>query len=244
MAETNIPPPIVVKCSSPFERRRLISAFTLIEMLVAIAIIGILAALLLGEVGKIRDRARLAGDVRNLKVLFSSLALYAADNDGILLPTDGRVLNSGFRWRWYGRTPEGGNESAYNSPLVSYLNLSDQNALNRITIASVNQTAVLQPGGDGQPNAYGFPFAVNYNIMPNQVGLQTVKLASISRPASKILMADSNKKDWGPGFHDKAGWNRIGTPDGDKARVLWLDGHVTKELKEDIINNAVEYLAL
>jgi prepilin-type N-terminal cleavage/methylation domain-containing protein/prepilin-type processing-associated H-X9-DG protein len=54
-------------------------AFTLVEMLVVIAIIGILAGLLLPVLGRARDKARTAQCVSNLKQIALAIDMYASD---------------------------------------------------------------------------------------------------------------------------------------------------------------------
>src|SRR5690606_5396673 len=61
--------------------------FTLIELLTVIAIIGILAAILIPVVGKVRDQARTASCTSNLRQLGLASILYANDNDGVLPPS-------------------------------------------------------------------------------------------------------------------------------------------------------------
>lgn len=77
--------------------------FTLIELLTVIAIIGILAAILIPVVGKVRRNARLTQTASNLRQLGTGIALYMNDN-GDMLPgrsganagLDMRVLASFF----------------------------------------------------------------------------------------------------------------------------------------------------
>ncbi|CAM2948956.1 type II secretion system protein [Rariglobus hedericola] len=57
-------------------------AFTLIELLTVIAIIGVLAAVIIGSVSKVRDAARRSTCVSNLRQLGAAFPLYAADNNG------------------------------------------------------------------------------------------------------------------------------------------------------------------
>ncbi len=60
---------------------RLLSAFTLIELLAVIAIIGILAAVVIPTVGKVRDTAQRTVDANNLREIVKAATLYAAEND-------------------------------------------------------------------------------------------------------------------------------------------------------------------
>jgi prepilin-type N-terminal cleavage/methylation domain-containing protein/prepilin-type processing-associated H-X9-DG protein len=57
-------------------------AFTLIELLTVIAIIGILAAILIPVVGSVRESARTAQCASNLRQIGNGIALYAMDNQG------------------------------------------------------------------------------------------------------------------------------------------------------------------
>ncbi|AHF93520.1 N-terminal cleavage protein [Opitutaceae bacterium TAV5] len=58
------------------------SAFTLIELLTVIAIIGILAGIMIPVVGKVRESANAATCKSNLRQLTSAALLYAQDNRG------------------------------------------------------------------------------------------------------------------------------------------------------------------
>lgn len=63
---------------------RIRNAFTLIELLTVIAIIGILAAILIPVVGQVRDQARRASCASNLRQCGFAVNTYALDNDGRL----------------------------------------------------------------------------------------------------------------------------------------------------------------
>lgn len=64
-------------------------AFTLIELLTVIAIIGILAAILIPVVGKVKDHAKNAGCISNLRQWHMAWNMFAADNDDTV-PTSRR----------------------------------------------------------------------------------------------------------------------------------------------------------
>lgn len=74
-------------------KTRLATAFTLIELLTVIAIIGILAAILIPVLGSVREQAKRAACVSNLRQIGIACHLYAAENDDRLPPGGGS-------WSW------------------------------------------------------------------------------------------------------------------------------------------------
>jgi prepilin-type N-terminal cleavage/methylation domain-containing protein len=60
------------------------NGFTLVELLVTVAIIGVLAALILPAVQSVRQRARSAGCMSSLRQLYLGSTLFAADNQGTI----------------------------------------------------------------------------------------------------------------------------------------------------------------
>ncbi|MCU0791948.1 MAG: prepilin-type N-terminal cleavage/methylation domain-containing protein [Opitutaceae bacterium] len=69
----------------PVSRRRLLSGFTLIELLTVIAIIGILAAILIPTVGKVRQTANSAKCLSNLRQVGLTTRSWSMDNRNRML---------------------------------------------------------------------------------------------------------------------------------------------------------------
>lgn len=81
MSWLDLPP---VSSRLPVGTGKSCNAFTLVEMLVAIAIIGILATILVPVIGSTRESARLATCTNRLRELGIAFQLYAQENSGQL----------------------------------------------------------------------------------------------------------------------------------------------------------------
>src|SRR6266853_6542509 len=73
------------------------SAFTLVELLIVIAIIGILAALLLSALGQAKSRAQTTVCLNNLRQLQLAWLMYCDENED-QVPYNSRSIN----WNQYG----------------------------------------------------------------------------------------------------------------------------------------------
>lgn len=77
------------------------TAFTLLELLVAIAIIGILAALLLPALGRAKAEGKRTICIGNLSQIDKAVALYASDNSDTLFPFVEKPANSNFSFLFF-----------------------------------------------------------------------------------------------------------------------------------------------
>jgi prepilin-type N-terminal cleavage/methylation domain-containing protein/prepilin-type processing-associated H-X9-DG protein len=190
-------------------------AFTLIELLTVIAIIGVLAAILIPTIGKVRENARATQCVANLRTWGNATGLYVAD-------ANGRLPSS-----VYGTTKidnvEGMATDAY-SCLIRYVmppNHSTQKWGFNSNDMAAYMCSNLDDAGNGMKwGTYGF------NIYPSQLPMTT-----ISRPSRMV---------WATELAAGKRWMDFGTlasnliacpikPHGKNSNVLYLDGHVSTQ---------------
>ena len=82
------------------ESNRWKRAFTLIELLIVIAIISILSAIIFPVFGKARSSGRRTGCLSNVKQIGTAIGMYTSDYDGAFPNTGDPYLWVGKRFRW------------------------------------------------------------------------------------------------------------------------------------------------
>jgi prepilin-type N-terminal cleavage/methylation domain-containing protein len=80
------------------KRVALDTGFTLVELLVVIAVVGILGGLIFGGINQMREKARNAVAVQNMKGVYAAIVNYTADHNGKLPPI--RHQNDDFNRDW------------------------------------------------------------------------------------------------------------------------------------------------
>jgi prepilin-type N-terminal cleavage/methylation domain-containing protein len=230
---------------APRSSRR-VSAFTLIELLTVIAIVGILAGILIPVVGRVRSSARMISDISNLREIGKATALYWAESKNTMphspLPGQpGRIQAGEARSASSGGTrfPVYETIDRY-FPKKPAFNVSGSfQYQQRATWFASN--AEIPDGATSATQPYGnfAHFAFNPNIWAFNAGQGkwNARMSNVPAPSQTVLMAESNDpfgigdSDLDPTAEpvtkkDVAGAYRITQP-GNKGLYLWADLHVS-----------------
>lgn len=180
-------------------------AFSLIEILVAIAIIGVLATLAVTWLGASSAKSKEVKCLNNLKQLGAATQLYCAENMGAL-PM--RVSQNFASPPWY-------------QPLVSYVSANMRNG-SQIAIETAGIKTFQCP-------AYKLPSADYITYAPD-VKYADKSMISITQPSKKIWLVDSTSSY----SVNSSGLQRINFPHKQRVGVLFFDGHTELLTKAEL----------
>ena len=211
-------------------------AFTLLELLVVIVILGILAAILFPALGRAREGARRAQCTNNLRQIGIAWWLYLDDHEekfplGLFSYPGGGV----FRVIYYFGGSKGLPESGYSPPakyrpLNSYVGIDVSKP-----IAEVEKDSSLKifhcpgdtakEGGISSFDVSGNSYVANREIIEYTINLGGMpsmgarSLSTVTAPLSKVMMTMDREMSNGNEYHG-------GLIPNAKRNVLFMDGHV------------------
>ena len=220
--------------------------FTLIELLIIIAIIAILAAMLLPALNRARDRAHSIKCVANLKTYTMSGLTYANDNNDYLVPADPTNVtvciwyrNAAFR-RLLGDCP---------GPLwfgATQVDSSNDRAGNPGLLCPALAANAVGRQGPYYSNSYGMTHEEipvsgwNYQGLP---GVAAYKLSRIIGPSQRLMFIDSadptTDKRWSTLNYWTLNRRNVAYRHGNFTNVGLMDGHVESRGWQDV---AVDHL--
>jgi prepilin-type processing-associated H-X9-DG protein/prepilin-type N-terminal cleavage/methylation domain-containing protein len=190
-------------------------AFTLVELLVVLAIIGVLAALTLGATGRgqmMRDQAESAARLRQWGVAMGS---YAMENNGEL-PRRGQgvqpVTQLDRPEDWFNALP----------PFLGQPGYGELVRTGRRPRAG-DRSIFIRPGAKDSGGNVFLSYGMNMNLSPWNLPAPT-RLAGIERPATTVFLAEA------PGTYastyPSARPYGCEAPHDGRGNILFLDGHV------------------
>ncbi|MDR1283940.1 MAG: prepilin-type N-terminal cleavage/methylation domain-containing protein [Opitutaceae bacterium] len=192
------------------------AAFTLIELLTVITIIGILAGILIPVVASVRKSARNATCISNLRQLHTAVALYAADNKDNL-PTGWLAVAQ--------------NSGPWTYKLTGYMQDGSKNYINAsITAIKKGEKSILFCDQNASQLANPATSSASSNYGWNHYGLLNKKMNG-SDHASRLCMTgeteiNAARTDWSILLYSSSVVKLVPNIHGSHSNVLYLDGHV------------------
>ncbi|WP_052362276.1 prepilin-type N-terminal cleavage/methylation domain-containing protein [Geminisphaera colitermitum] len=217
------------------------TAFTLVELLTVIAIIGILAAILIPTVAAVRDTANSAKCTANLRQIGTALQLFAADHRDMYPrayynygPGPGKTVSEAIAGGdWGYRDPGSGWDSIL---LRDYMSRSSP-----VFLCPSDKTGIMRSVSEGSitlPIAASYRFNQTHNRVNGAVWAgRAIRVSELPLPsrAIAIVEATGGNHHVGMGNDTSVGFIKDDTPgpvahDRHKgaANYLFFDGHVEK----------------
>ena len=216
------------------------AGFTLVELLITLAGVGLLAAMLIGLLPRARAAAQSAACRANLRQLAAANLAYAAEHGRYV--TAATDIAGGNSIRWHG-VRSGGAFDGSLGPLADYLGGGGASRTVRRCPALRAATGGFEAacGGYGY-NAHGIGSEVCLDVeYPTRQGM---RVGSLAHPARTVMFADTAYAQSGGAqavlieysFAEPPRFAGGGTPwptihfrHAGRANVAWCDGHVSSE---------------
>ena len=205
-------------------KRRTAYRFTLIELLIVIAIIAILASLLMPALQKARETAMSTKCVSNLKSINSMVQLYVDDNNGRYFKYSMYKADNGDSIKWY--NPDKGN-----NPLYNYFKAADTHNScfffsvhrngNRHRLNCPSRVFGQYPSDISASYGTSYGYSVYFYSVFASKGYKTNRMFMPSRTA---FMAESFLANWATGESDASFKETTITVHGLRVTTAFCDG--------------------
>ena len=229
-----------------------IKAFTLVELLVVIGIIGLLAALLMPALSAMTQRSNMAKSSGNLRQIGTAMMAYASDHDGYMPPAKGLLATGELPtqqvwWAVHLLPYTSRNTKIFDRPGMDKT-WDSTNSVDPVTSQQFRIGYWINGGNDDNV-AFCHSQAAIDKI---RAGKNYMPMLVFAKPARTVALIDgiggSEKNLWNPDsrqmwcsgsnskYHrwsakkvDENGLTATGQPPEGDFNVLWLDGHVSLE---------------
>jgi prepilin-type processing-associated H-X9-DG protein/prepilin-type N-terminal cleavage/methylation domain-containing protein len=190
-------------------------AFTLVELLVVLAIIAVLSGLILSAVGPVRANADVAESVSRLRQWGVALGLYVNDNNGSL-PRRGQGVQPLARidrpTDWFNALPPYLGSPAYQDLVASGRKPKPG-----------DKSIFVSPGCTDPGGEYYLSYAMNMNLSPWNLPEPTM-MSQIANMSFVVFMAEAPGQ-FSSTYPSSRAYS-VAAPHRNKGNVLFLDGHV------------------
>ncbi len=219
---------------SNIEDRRSLLAFTLVELLVVVAIIALLISILLPALNKAKDIARSVACTNNLHQMGVGSTMYTSEYNGVLIPAfvayDQRWLKTGASWSGTGSWLGG---------LRPYLGLDDLDSFQTVDDAPIAVCPAKTDRYGYGHNLQGCASGTKNGNLVSTTGFR--KVQSINHPSEMVHLIDnlrlqpSSQGEWSASWHPHVRWPGSTVGDvivdprhpGESANILFVDAHAS-----------------
>ncbi|EIP98528.1 prepilin-type N-terminal cleavage/methylation domain-containing protein [Opitutaceae bacterium TAV1] len=219
------------------------SAFTLIELLTVIAIIGILAAIIIPTVGKVRESGRAAHCTSNMRQISTALLLYASENKQQIMPVRNPTIGTygvgSWCWELWAHMGYPPDARTRQNVFTSREGSTNKNVfICPTTFVTKLSTPMFTSNASKTPNpnliSYGLNPVKNGDAASGGIGTAALStplsLSSVTTPSRTVILVESSFY-YGDDYNYRSEFGLL--PHSGKANFAYFDGHVQRLAKPD-----------